>query len=493
MSGQLTDVYHSILTDIAKGLLTVQYSTYVVASNPFAWEDEEAPPAFTGTQADINELRQNMVVGVKIGTDDIVNVVRRVTWASNTVYDQWDQTLDMKDLDYYVINSSSDVFICLSNNAGIPSTTEPTSKTTVPFTLADGYIWKYLYTVSEANQTKFGTSDYIPLTANTTVTAAAVRGTIYAYKVANTNVNFFDQEEGLIAGVITSNTFQIQNTANAASNTFGGSALYISDGTGVGSLVGVTTSFANASGRYITTDTALSLDLTSEYMISPRVTVTGDGVGAKAIAVVQNKSLKSVLSINPGNNYTYADVTVAINPSFSANATVQALVSPITGHGANTNIELISKKLAISTRIEPDVSADLPPGIKYRQVGVIIAPWSPSFVLSNTEVITFATKMGIASGTFSNGDVVIGGTSAATGTVYKANSSQVSVVNVLGSFANSETITCSSTGQSGVVNSLNARDADKNSGQVLYYTNVLPINKSNTSAEQVHIIINFEG
>lgn len=492
MTGKLTDNYNVILANIGIGLLTNSYSTYVIAGNPFTWADESEPPEVLNTDADITACRSALIVGVKIDTDDIVPVVNRNTWTTDIVYDQYDPTKDLESLIYYIINSNRDVYKCLFNNNAAQSNVEPTAKTTSPFALADGYIWKYLYTISEADETKFGSASYIVLTPNSSITSAAIAGTIDAYEMVSSNTGFYSAETGTITGILSTTQFKIDNSANAASNTFGGSAIYISDGTGAGSIRSIRNSSANSSGKYVTTASDITLDLTSEYYISPAVTIDGDGADATAIAIVNNSIVEKVLTVGRGVGYTAANVTISINPAFGISAQARPLISNLTGHGANVNIELISKKLAISSTFTPGIHTDLPSGIDYRQLAVIMAPWSPSLVLANAETVSFATKL-TTNGSFSSGDNVVGETSGAKGTVYTANSTVTKVVGVSGTFANGEFLTCNSTNETSQITHVAERDVDKNSGQVVYYSNFEPINRSNTSSENVRLVIDFQG
>jgi hypothetical protein len=85
------------------------------------------------------------------------------------------------------------VYKSLFNNGNTASTTKPTGVSTSQFTTADGYIWKYMYTVTTANALKFLTTDYIPVQTLASdggedqwdVQAAAVNGSINVIKVTS--------------------------------------------------------------------------------------------------------------------------------------------------------------------------------------------------------------------------------------------------------------------------------------------------------------------
>ena len=67
------------------------------------------------------------------------------------------------ETNYYVVTSEFKVYKCLNNNNATASTEEPTSTSSAPFTTTDGYVWKYMYSVSASDFEKFKTDDYIPI------------------------------------------------------------------------------------------------------------------------------------------------------------------------------------------------------------------------------------------------------------------------------------------------------------------------------------------
>ena len=70
------------------------------------------------------------------------------------------------------------IYKVLDNNGGTAySGSEPTSESSSPFALG-GYILKYMYTISTSDFAKYGTSDFIPVATNSTVSAAAIDGGI---------------------------------------------------------------------------------------------------------------------------------------------------------------------------------------------------------------------------------------------------------------------------------------------------------------------------
>ena len=76
------------------------------------------------------------------------------------------------DANYYVINSDFRVYVCIDNGSSEANTTgnfsqdEPTFVDLEPSRAGesgDGYIWKYLFTVSPSDIIKFDSIEYIPI------------------------------------------------------------------------------------------------------------------------------------------------------------------------------------------------------------------------------------------------------------------------------------------------------------------------------------------
>ena len=79
---------------------------------------------------------------------------------------------------FYFRTSDNRIYKVLDNNAGAAySGVEPTSTSTSPFELG-GYTLKYMYTISASDQTKYLTTDFMSVTTDSTVAAAATDGKI---------------------------------------------------------------------------------------------------------------------------------------------------------------------------------------------------------------------------------------------------------------------------------------------------------------------------
>ena len=69
----------------------------------------------------------------------------------------------LEDARFYVMTDEFNVYKCLDNNNGALSINKPIGTQVLPITLADGYVWKYMYNVPIALRTKFLTSSHMPV------------------------------------------------------------------------------------------------------------------------------------------------------------------------------------------------------------------------------------------------------------------------------------------------------------------------------------------
>ena len=166
---------------------------YLFVGKNTTFPDDNNPPTPVNSTANIEFTPWRDMFGAKrVQSTDVTHAIERYNWTSGTVYDAYDdQDTNLVDDDFYVLTEDYNVYKCLFNAGGTASTTKPTGVSTLQFTTADGYIWKYMYTVSTSNALKFLTNDYIPIQTLTSddgsdqwdVQAAAVNGAIHVIKV----------------------------------------------------------------------------------------------------------------------------------------------------------------------------------------------------------------------------------------------------------------------------------------------------------------------
>ncbi|MBC8442746.1 MAG: hypothetical protein H8D80_01010 [Proteobacteria bacterium] len=158
-----------------------------------------SPPSNANSIAERYGAWRNAVAAKILEPDDLYHVFRRIDWESGTVYDKYDDSVDLFDgtKDFYVLTDEMNVYKCISNNNGTKSTFKPTSTSTSIFTTQDLYKWKFIFKVTEDSK-RFLTQEYIPCQFVTTkevdetlpqynVQVAAVEGAIENLEITGDN------------------------------------------------------------------------------------------------------------------------------------------------------------------------------------------------------------------------------------------------------------------------------------------------------------------
>jgi hypothetical protein len=373
------------------------------------YTDENTPEQAVNTTGYINSFHREMILGKRIKASDVTNLIDRHSWQTGTIYTQYDDTDEaMYDKEFYVINGSEHVFKCLYNNNGSESIVEPTTVSVNKFQTADGYIWKYMYTVQTANNTKFSTSAYIPVDANSTVGAAASNGAIDIILIETAGSGYRGYITGAVTQSIGNSIFKVSSTSSLSTDNYfyNDSSFYITTGTGVGELTTISNYIVNSSGYFVYTSNLITLDNTSEFRIAPQIKISGDGTGAKAVCTVNTISgsyfIETIDVLNNGSNYSYANVSVVSNPSYGSGATARAIIPPKGGHGYDVATELGCYNVGVSVFFNNTEYTTVSTDVPFRQAGIISYPYK--YAAPNT-FATFTTSSGISN---TNDTILIG-------------------------------------------------------------------------------------
>jgi hypothetical protein len=168
---------------------------YVVLGRQLPWNTgTEVAPTPGLTDDNINTLYKRGILAKQLSFENSSLVVQRNNWTSNTVYNTYESNSN-----FYVINSKDQVFKCLSNvSTGTASTDEPeltlsTTSLEEPYLqMADGYKWKYMYSISSVQKQKFMDQNWMPVTFNKFVRASAISASIDIVTVTNSGNNYTD-------------------------------------------------------------------------------------------------------------------------------------------------------------------------------------------------------------------------------------------------------------------------------------------------------------
>ncbi len=346
----------------------------------------------------LSHYRDTTLFGKKISSANVRRVVKKNTWVANTRYDMYrhdysainqspnSQSTNLYGSNYYVVNSDLRVYICIDNgSSGAPgsdtakggnSLDEPTFTDTEPSaagTSGDGYIWKYLYTISPSDIIKFDSTEFISLPNDWP----------------------------------TSTDNQIQTIREAGDSRINNNQIkkvYIDD------------SGSSVSSSYQEGETT--------------VDILGDGSGGEvSITVDSNGKITKTTVTKGGQGYTYGVVDLGpIQTKSTINEVDRAklipIIPPSRGHGFDLYLELGADKILIYTRFD-DSSPDFPTTTKFSQVGIIKNPeqFSNRSVFSG---INFSSAFGLKlasnpATTPSVGDIISQGTAKGYVTSYNTS------------------------------------------------------------------------
>lgn len=482
------------IADVAN---TDSSSYYIGFGKAEYWVDDQNPPAAqTSIKDSYYDVQKNLLFGKKINASDLAYMIPRTTWTSNTVYSYYSH-LDpnLYDKEFFVINTDRRVYKCLFNNYGAPSTVEPTGVSVLgDFDTADGYKWKYMYTVTSANMNKYATTDRIPVFENATVALNAEEGAIHVCVVDNGGTGYISAA-GTVEQIVSNTVFKISNTESSPiSGIYNLSAFYLG-GVNPDETAIIEDYVCNTSGRYVITQGSLTMkNPTYDYIICPYVKITGDGQQAFALSTVNTVSgaITSIQVVNRGFDYTYADVQITANSFFGSGATAHAIISPRNGHGTDIISELGSDTIGISVSTNP--TDNLYSWATYRQTSLLYNP----IATANGELYTGSTFTQVNELSVSNfssiifpGETITGLVSGATAKVLYMSTTTIYVIDTLGEFQLYETVLSDLTGASCVVSSINKEDIIPYSSEVFYYNNIEPIDRTGISSEQIKLYFKF--
>ena len=411
--------------------------------------DDTNPPTPTNNTSSIEYSPWSDMIGAKrVIESDVVQVIERYNWTVGTVYDQYDdQDSDILDDDFYVMTENYNVYKCLWNNNGVAAgsvtgtSDQPTGTSTTPFQTTDGYIWKYMYTVTTADALKFLTNEFIPVRTDSTVNAYAT------------------------------------STANGAIH-----AIVVTDG---------------GSGYVAVSDVpVVTITGTGGTTVVDPAGVTVDGSGAVTEILVQGYQL--------GTGYSSATVTIAPPAGGGDTATARAIISPKGGHGFNAEEELGGKYVMLNVRLDGTEGNTISIENDFRKVGLVRDPYNygTTTVADTTNIRqTFKHTFSTApTGTFLPDDVVtVGDSSAVVVEFDAADGAHGALYTTLPSpdpsdfdgSGSQKSITSTSGGGANIDSLFDGPGLEPHSGDVLYIENRSPISRASDQIEDVKLIIEF--
>ena len=369
------------------------YYLFIGKSSPFTSTTTTGSDSSPPTPADaVGETEfyawDSMLAAKKLASSDVTRAIVRRNWVNGTTYDMYDHNVsssntttsgasNLYDSTFYFITSDFRVYKVLDNNGGTAySGSEPTSESTDPFALG-GYILKYMYKITASEAAKFLTSDFAPVSDDSTVSAAATDGKIESIKV-------------------TAGSGYTDGTYYAA--VFGDGT---SQGTSSGAIIRITVSSGSIATFGLTTGTD--------------TTIHDGGAGY------------TFGTVNLDTVFSDSGLSSSANIGSGTGGAVDVIISPKEGHGNSAITELgghfVMNAITLSQAEGDDVTTEN----DFRQVGLVVDPttFGTSTVgTSSTARQTYVVKGSSTSGTFEADEIITQASTGAVGRVVEFDSSR---------------------------------------------------------------------
>ena len=429
---------------------------YIGAHRSLKFVNDELPPApETNIDGTHYKLYDELIFGKHVTANDVVHMIRNVPWVSGTVYEMYDSLLNAPETkNFFVVSAEASeyhVFKCLNNNGGVPSTAQPKRSEVSPaddfYKTSDGYEWKYMYTITASQYLKFATADYVPVFENAEVRANAIDGSIDTILIEDAGFSYHSYAIGTFKDVTIGGnnliyTLESSDMTLSSNDAFyENCSIYINSGTGAGEVRTIVDYFTSGGEKSIVIDSPFDItpNGSSQFIIAPRVIISGDGAGAKARCDVNTNdgSIESITIINRGQKYTFASVEVVGNTGTTAvattsSATVRPVISPPGGHGSDVINELYASRVGIAIEFIGAEANTIPVANDYRKISLIK---DPLFKDGNLVLTESAATSGLLSG-----ETITQASTGATAKISGLSGNTVSITNIRGFFETSQPI-----------------------------------------------------
>ena len=439
-------VIQALKTDVE--LSSTHY--FAVIGRSEDWNATDTAPSPLNSRKEERDFRLSAQSAKKV--IDLSFVVPRYNWSSGAIYSRYDDAVvGYPTQTYYIMNDNNQVYMCIQQGQNVSgqaqvSTVQPSGNTTgIPFDTADGYIWKFLYSIGALDATKFVSANYLPVTL----------------------VGTTDSDSP--AAIIEQKTIQ-----NAA-------------------VVGQVIGYAVDSGG-------------AGYSSSPTITVSGNGTKAKANSFISGGAVTKVTLIDSsglytlGSGYNWAEVTISGGGSPTKPASIRPILSTPLGLGGDPRDDLRSTAIMFNTKPSGTESTDFIVGNDFRQVGLLKNPMDSSGSTLFTETTGIALKkinLSTVTAGFTADNTIKGSTSGIEAIIDKVDSSNIwyhqTSVTGFGNFAQGEAVTETNGTGVGVLNSsvtpYYEPEIDTMSGELLYIDNRASITRASDQTEDIKLVI----
>ena len=441
-----------VISSIKSDIVDSSNSYYIGIGRSEDWNDSDIAPTVQNTLREERNFRLGLQSVKKV--IDYSFVVPRYNWSSGAIYSAYDDAqVGYPAQTYYVMNDNNQVYMCIqqskdaAGNAQV-STVQPSGNTTgTPFDTADGYIWKFLYSIGALDANKYISANFLPVQLISSTDSDSPAADIEQLAVQNAAV--------------------------------------------VGQVVG----FAIDSGG-------------AGYGAStPTLAVVGNGTKAKGNitisggTVTKAELIDSSGSYTMGSGYDFANVTVTPTGSTPTKpAKIRAILSTPLGLGADPRDDLRSTSIMFNAKPSGVEGDDFIVGNDFRQVGLIKNIMDSSGSTQFTATTGIALKqvnLSSVSTNFTADNTILGGTSGIKALIDKVDSSNIwyhqTEETGFGNFTAGEAISETDGNGAGVLNAsitpYVTPEVDTQTGEVLYIDNRSSVTRSTDQTEDIKIVI----
>ena len=434
-------------------------------------EGTDASPPTPNDDVSSEFYNYDDMLGAKLLTSsDVSHVIPRRNWTTGTTYDMYEHNIsssnaansgatNLFDSTFFVMNSSFAVYKVIENDGATASTVEPTSTSNSIFETSDGYRWKYMYSLTSSETLNFMSTDFIHVSTDSTVSAAAVDGALDTILVVAGGSSFTTSSGSTI------------------------SAIPIR-GDGTGGIASVT--------------------ISSGAIATATVTTAGSGY---TFAYIRDADI--ITATNAGGAGSGANLNVIIPPKG--------------GHGSNAVKELGGFFVMLNkSLVGVEGTSDIGVGNDFRRIGLLRDPtnFGTSTVASaTTRRQIYAVKFSSVSGTYTADEEINQASTGAVGKVVEYDSTNLILYYYqtrfpdcgidsnanLTAFSGANAITGQSssasatpdTSNSNTVNGVEFSSGYANpelaydSGDIIYVEERSPITRASDQTENVKLIIEF--
>ena len=393
--GLLSNFRNRNSRDFFDDIVNEENFVYVFIGRTTPWGPDDEPPNVENSLIEENII-WNDINGIKrIQPDDVTIAFRRIEWNPNRIYDEYDDGIDLTDRDFYVITDENKVYKCISNNNRSPSTNKPTHTTFDVSDEADGYKWKFMFSIPESLLDKFIAPQFAPLVIDEDVIDFANPGTIDNVKIEEAGSGYRQN-----ASVDTATEIPVfiegdgdqETSASALVSTVDGRVITASLLDGGSDYPFAPESRIPLALRQITdtgiSQTAYGIGETNEFgqVDTFNLVIQGEGYVNGPTQIVQSSARAfaetdfegriinaDVFTGREGQNFTQAKaILVDENLEGCSNCKLRPIISPIEGHGSDPQKEVFANFVMINLRLageESFIELD-----DFRRIGLIEDP-----------------------------------------------------------------------------------------------------------------------